>query len=80
MQFFRWKFAVTSVYTKICELWVHRDYDRLYIPLTSGKLQPKTNIFPVNKNTFLIKVTVTVGQDFWENIHRFEISLTQARK
>ena len=34
---FQRKFTVTSVikiYTKMWELWVHSDYDHLYIPLT----------------------------------------------
>ena len=40
MQFFHLKFAVTSVikiYSKVWELWMHLDYDHLYIPLTSKK-------------------------------------------
>ena len=38
MQFFQRKFTGTSVvkiYIKMWKLWVHLDYDHLYIPLTS---------------------------------------------
>ena len=43
------KFAITSVlkiYSKMCELCMHPDYDH-FIPSTSkyGKFQPQTNIF-----------------------------------
>ena len=44
------------------ELWVHLDYDHLYIPLTSkwGKFQPQTNISPGNNNPFSIKPSTVV--------------------
>ena len=63
MQFSQRKFAVTSViniYTTISELWVHLEYDHLYIPLTfkQGKLQPQTSIFPGSKNPLPIKPAV----------------------
>ena len=60
------------------ELFVHQDYDHLYIPLTSkyGKFQPQT-IFLGSNNPFSIKPTVVwvkvsekKHQCFW-----FEISL-----
>ena len=38
IQSFQRTFDVTSatkIYTKMWELWVHQDYDHLYIPLTS---------------------------------------------
>ena len=65
-------------------LCMHRDYDHLYIPLTSklGKFQPQTNIFLGNNNPFSIKLTVAWVR-FLKKKHQFfpfEISLPQARK
>ena len=63
MQFFQRKFTETSVvkiYIKMWKLWVHLDYDHLYIQLTSklGKFLSQTNIFQGNSNPFSIKPTV----------------------
>ena len=51
MQFFQIEFAATSVmkiYTKMWELYVHQDFDHLYIPLISkkGNIYPQTKVFP----------------------------------
>ena len=45
------------------ELYMHPDYDHLYIPLTSekGKFQPQTNIYPGNNNPFPAWELVTTG-------------------
>ena len=73
-----------KIYSKVSEWCIHPDYDYLYIHLTStsGKLQPKTNIFPGNNNPFSIKPTV-VWVKISEKNHqffRFDISLSQASK
>ena len=64
------------------ELWVHPDYDHLYIPLTSkyGKFQPQTNVSPGNSNPFSIKTGTVVwflkiSEKKNHQFSRFEISL-----
>ena len=48
-----------KIYTKIWKLWVHPDYDHLYIPLTSNYSQFQLQtIFLGNNNPFSIKPTV----------------------
>ena len=70
MQFFQKKFAITTVIgnqTKIRKLWVHLDYDHMFISLTSkyGKFLPQSNIFLVNNNLLSIKFEICLPFSKW---------------
>ena len=48
--------------------------------INKRQIPAKNQSFSWEWKLFFIKATVTVGQDFWKNTHRFEVSLTTTSK
>ena len=75
MQFLQRKFAVTSaikIYTKMWELWVHPDYDHLYIP-NNGNSSHKPTYFLGITTLFLLNLTLLCGPSFWKKYQVFPV-------
>ena len=81
MQLFQRKIGVTSViklYSKMRELCMRPDYDRLYVPLTSKKVKLQPQTFFLGVTIFLILSLVLCRSRFLNKKHeffQFEISL-----